>query len=318
MRARSRRVGDLTNTVLITGISGSLAQITAERLIDDGYEVIGVDYRKKRPGTPRAITFYKANYNKRIIEDVFRRHKPDCVLHLGRVGNLKTLSNKRFDLNVMGSAKIMELSRTYGVKRLLVLSTFHIYGAHPHNHIPIYEGEPLRAGQIFPQLADAVQFDSQAITAAYQHRKLRTIVLRPCNIVGPHIRNAISNYLRQRVVAYLLGFSPMWQFVHELDMVDALILAMHSEAVGAYNVAGSDELPLIEALRLTGATLIPVPAPLASAALRLGGPFTIPPYFLDFLKYPCVISDAKFREEFDYNPQVGLRETIESAAQGVF
>jgi len=304
-------------TVLITGISGSLAMLCGERLVEEGHEVIGVDYRRKRPGLRRQIQFYRANYNKRLIEDVFRKHKPDKVLHLGRVGNLKTDRSKRFDLNVVGSAKIMELCLKHQVSRLVVLSTFHIYGAHPHNHVPIFEDEPLRAAQTFPQLSDAVQLDNLATQWVYRHRKLRSIVLRPCNIVGPNINNAISTYLRQRTQAYLLGFNPMWQFIHETDMVEALMQALHGDAVGIYNVVGRGEIPIMDALELTGARLIPIPSPLASAILSLSGSFTIPPYFLDFLKYHCVIAGQKFHEEFGFDPMMGPRETIESTVYGV-
>lgn len=284
--------------------------------MEEGHSIVGVDYRPKPPTLRRGITFFRANYNKRVIEDVFRHHQVQAVLHLGRVGNLKTDANKRFDLNVVGSAKIMELCLKHKVERLVVLSTFHIYGAHPYNHIPIHEEEPLRAGQTFPQLADAVQLDSLASHWVYRHRKLKTVVLRPCNIVGPHIQNAISAFLRQRTLPFLLGFSPMWQFIHEADMVEALRLALKLDAIGVYNVAGSGELPLVESLRLTGARLIPIPWILANLALHVGGRFTVPPYFLEFMRYPCVISDVKFRKAFGYVPTMGLRETIESTVHG--
>lgn len=304
--------------ILVTGIVGSLAQLTARRLIEEGHEIIGVDYRKPRNDLPPEVQFYRANYNKRRIEDVMKKHAPTHVLHLGRVGNLKTRLNKRFDLNVMGSRKIMDMSLQVGVKRLVVLSTFHIYGAHPHNHIPIFEDEPLRAGTTFPQLADALQLDGQAITFAYQHRKMRTVVLRPTNIVGPQIRNAISTYLRRSRLVYLPGFSPMWQFVHELDMVDAICLALWGRSVGVFNVAGGGELPVIEAFQLTDAKLTPIPHPIASLLMSLSNRLfsTVPEYLLDFLKYPCVISDAKFRKEFDYEPKVGIEETIRSCVGG--
>ena len=302
--------------VLITGMSGSLAQLCAEDLLEAGHEVIGVDYRRRRPGMRRAVTFYRANYNKRIIEDVFRKHPPETVIHLGRVGNLKTRSNKRFDLNVVGSAKILELCPKHKVKRLIVLSTYHIYGAHHANHIPISEEDPLRAGQMFPQLSDAVQLDNLATTWVYRHRKLKTIVLRPCNIIGPNLNNAISTYLRQGTQTYLMGFNPMWQFIHELDMVRAILGAMKSDAVGIFNVAGAGSIPIKTALGLTGATLLPIPAPLASAVLGLSGSFTIPHYYLEFLKYPCVISDAKFREVVDHTPHMSTREAIQSTVVG--
>ena len=131
------------------------------------------------------------------------------------------------------------------------------------------------------------------------------------------INNAISTYLRQSTQAYLLGFNPMWQFVHETDMLDALMQALEGDPVGVYNVAGRGELPIMDALELTGATLLPFPAPIASVILRLSRSMPVPPYFLDFLKYHCVISDAKFREDFGCDPNMGPRETIESTVHGV-
>ncbi len=299
-------------TTLITGIAGSLAQLCAARLAARGDEVIGVDYRPVHRLIPAGVRCYRANYNKTRIEDIVRRHRPRRVLHLGRVGNLKVQANKRFDLNVVGSAKIMELCVKHGVERLVVLSTYHIYGAHPHNHIPIYEDDPLRASATYPQLADAVQLDNMAATWVFRHRKLRTVVLRPCNVVGPNIRNAVSTYLRQPALFYLLGFSPMWQLVHEEDMVDAVVRAADGDAVGIYNVAGVGALPYVRALELTGARLVPVPYLLAHTALRLGaGLFqAFPGYLLDFLRYPVVISDAAFRRDFGHQPAMGLEQAV--------
>ncbi len=298
--------------ILITGIAGSLARLTADALLEQGHDIVGVDYRRKPMGLRRKIKFHRANYNKRIIEDIFRQHEPQWVLHLGRVGNLKTGKNKRFDLNVIGSAKIMDLCVKHEVERLVVMSTYHIYGAHPSNHVPIFENEPLRAAQIFPQLTDAAQLDSQACTWVYQHRKLKTAVLRPCTIVGPNIKNAFSTYLREGTLIYLLGFSPMWQFIHERDMVEALKIAINCKKWGVFNVAGAGEVPYIEALEYTGRWALPIPASVASFLLDATGSRSVPRYFLDFFKYPCQISDEKFRREFDFEPVMGPKETIES------
>ena len=154
---------------LITGISGSLSRRVADRLLARGDTVVGVDYRKAPSDLDPRIRFYQANYNKTRIEDVFRHHSFSTVLHLGRVGNLKEGMGKRFDLNVLGSQKIMNLCLQSHVKRLVVMSTFHIYGAHPANHIPISEEDPLHAGADFPQIADAIQLDNMASMLSLIH-----------------------------------------------------------------------------------------------------------------------------------------------------
>ncbi len=303
---------------IITGIAGGLARMVGAALAERGFQVVGVDYRKVSDPPDFALQIYQANYNKTLIEDIFRRHRPTHVLHLGRVGNLKEQAGKRFDLNVLGSRKVMDLSLKYGARRLVVLSTFHIYGAHPHNHIPIYEDEPLRAGTEFPQIADAIQFDNQAVTWIYRHRDLPTVLLRPCHIVGPNINNTISRFLRLPVIPVPMGFSPMTQFIHEKDIVAAIVAATVGEAPGVFNVAGKSPIPWLEAVSLTGARVVPVPSSLAALALRASTRVSsaFPPYMVNFFKFPCVISDAAFRKAFDWAPRVPERETIVSTVRG--
>jgi UDP-glucose 4-epimerase len=303
--------------VLVTGIAGGLARQVAALLIARGDEVVGVDYRQSPPlagpGLER-LTMLRASYNKTSIEDVFRRRRFDAVLHLGRVGNLKESVGKRFDLNVVGTQKIMNLCVAHGVRRLVVLSTFHIYGAHPSNHIPIYEDEPLRAGLEFPQIADAIQLDNMASTWVYRHPEVSTVVLRPTNVIGPMLRNTMSRLLRARRVPYVFGFNPMTQFVDEDDLAAAVLAAAAGERPGVYNVAGPGALPWREAIERVGARPYPVVPALANLySLAAGAP---PPYLLRFLMYPCVISDAAFREAFGWAPKMSLGKSLARCVGG--
>ncbi|MFW5740210.1 MAG: NAD-dependent epimerase/dehydratase family protein, partial [Myxococcota bacterium] len=176
----------MSEVVLVTGIVGGLAQSVARALRAQGHRVVGVDYRPMplRNRLPDGVTVFRANYNKTRIEEPFRRHRPTLVLHLGRVGNLKEEVGKRFALNVVGSQRITAMCLKYGVRRMVVLSTFHIYGADALNPTPIYEEDPLRAGTRFPEIADAIQLDNQAVMEMYRHPQLQTVVLRPCNVIG--------------------------------------------------------------------------------------------------------------------------------------
>ena len=45
------------------------------------------------------------------------------------------------------------------------------------------------------------------------------------------------------------------------------------------------------------------------------GTFTIrslPAYLIEFLKYPCVITDRAFRREFGWEPTIDIRTTLAS------
>ena len=302
--------------ILITGISGGLAQHAARLLVERGDEVVGVDYRPTPPleGALRGVAVHRANYNKTAIEDIFRRSAFERVLHLGRVGNLKESLGKRFDLNVIGSQKIMNLCRQHHVKRLLVLSTFHIYGADPGNHTPISEDDPLRAGTHFPQIADAIQLDNMANRWVYESDGCSVVVLRPTNVVGPTIRNAMASFLRADVVPHLLGFNPMTQFVHEADLAGAIVLASERQERGVFNVAGPGAVPWRTALRIAGAHTFPLPSPLVTLFLKTV-PNQLPEYLVNFFKYPCVITDDKFRDAFHWAPAVSIEETLWSTVE---
>ena len=306
--------------LLVTGVAGSLARLTALALQRDGHDVAGVDYRRRPKDHPDALPYTQANYNKTRIEDVVRRFRPETLLHLGRVGNLKLAVGKRFDLNVVGSGKLFELAQKYDVARVVVLSTFHIYGAHPANHVPIAEDEPLRSGADFPELSDAVQLDNLASQWAYRYARPETVVLRPTNVIGPDIKNAISTYLRQRTVARVLGFDPMWQFIHQTDVVEAIRLAATTpKLIGVYNIAANGTLPFSRALEECGARAWPIPGPLATQLLRTMGRFgpALPPYLVEFCRYPVIINDARFRAETGFVPKVGVLEALRSTVSTV-
>ena len=296
-------------SILVTGMAGGLAHRVAQRLIEAGDSVVGVDYRAvpALPAPLDGMTTYRANYNKTAIEDVFRKHTFDTVLHLGRVGNLKEEMGKRFDLNVMGSQKLMNLCVQWGVKTLVVLSTFHIYGASSRNHTPIGEDDPLHAGTDFPQIADAIQLDNMASQWVFKFPAVRTVVLRPTNVVGPSIHNTMSKFLRLPTVPHIAGYDPMTQFVHEDDLASAVVAATRGSARGVFNVAGAPPVPWRTAIDLLGARTVPVPSIVASVYLRAIG---FPSYLVNFYKYPCIISDDALRRAFDWAPRVSMVETL--------
>lgn len=296
--------------VLVTGFAGGLARQVALLLKRAGHDVVGVDYREVRalPAELEGVPVFRAQYHKTAIEDVFRNRRFDAVLHLGRVGNLSERMSKRFDLNVVGSRKLLECALGNGVRRLVVLSTFHVYGAAPENHTPISEEDPLRAGADFPQIADAIQLDAMATQWAYKYPEVGAVVLRPTNAVGASLENTMSKLLRMDRVPKLMGFNPMSQFIHMEDMARAIVAALEGTERGVFNVAGPTAIPWETAIELAGGRKLFVPTSLAMAAVRMLTAF--PAYLVNFLKYPCVISDVAFRKAFDWAPQVDLRRTL--------
>src|SRR5262245_65447538 len=76
----------------------------------------------------------------------------------------------------------------------------------------------------------------------WKAREIETVILRPVHILGG-VHNAPSNYLRLPVIPTLLGFDPMVQIIHELDVAEAIVCALKPGVRGIFHVAGPGEVP---------------------------------------------------------------------------
>lgn len=150
------------------------------------------------------------------------------MIHLGRLIASQETRMRRYNANVLGTQKLFELSHKYGVKQVTVMSTFHVYGAIAYNPALIDEDAPLKAAELTMDLVDSVELENLANIYLWKYPDIHITVLRPCNIVGPGVRNTISLLLSSKYAPVLAGFSPMMQFIHIDDMADAIVVA-HKE-----------------------------------------------------------------------------------------
>lgn len=302
-------------TVLITGASSAIARLVSSA-ISAKYELVGVDPRPLPSSHHFSGTFYEADYYSRKLDEVFRKHRFSTVLHLGRIReSLKHSSHYRFQMNVIGTQKLLDLCKLTGVQNLVVLSTYHVYGAHRLNALHMTEDAPLKASQNFPELVDAVEMDHAATTFMWKHRDVRTTILRPVNVIGKHVRNTICSLLRSGVCPKIMGFDPLMQFIDEKDIARAIILTLDQNHSGAFNVTGEGVIPYSHAIMHAQAVAVPIPPFVTPGVVRvideLGG-FGFPPYLMDFLKYPTVVSDEAFRSLFGYQPRVKTVQSLKS------
>lgn len=302
--------------LLITGAAGGLTNLVAEALQED-YRVVGVDTRSLSPGQEFPGEFYRIDYLHRKMADVFRKNSFHTLLHLGRLSVVATefTRSQRFRINVLGTQKLLELALKYGIKRVVVLSTFHVYGAHQHNHIHINETEPLRASQIFPELVDAIELDHVTRVFLHQYRRVRTLLLRPVNVIGPRIHNRITQLLKAERCPILMGYDPVLQFIHEEDLKRAILLTLSREdQSGIYNVAGEGAIAYSAAIRAAGSRAVPIPHFLAYPAVGLLARFKLsfPKHLIDYFRYPTIVTDAAFRRDFGYEPSIGTLEALQS------
>jgi UDP-glucose 4-epimerase len=180
-----------------------------------------------------------------------------------------------------------------------------------YNPAMIDESAPLKSAGLSADLVDSVELENLANIYLWRYPELNITVLRPCNIVGPGVRNSMSALLGSERAPVLAGFSPMMQFIHINDMAAALVLAWNKPVKGVFNVAPQDWVAYQQALKLCGCkrVFIPsVPPQLPRMISKLLNLKSFPPYLLTFFKYPVVIDGRAFAREFGFTPKRSLKE----------
>lgn len=280
--------------VLITGIAGKIGRLVAAQLIEGGHEIIGID-RRPWPRAPEPIALYRFDIRKRAAEDVFRRHRPDAVIHMATVTHLTHQSEDRYRINLHGTRAIFRHSERYEARRVIFVGRHTYYGAGPEAPLYHKEDDPPSGMQSFPELSDLVAADLYAATALWRYADIDTCILRICYTLGPERHGTLAAFLRGRRVPTILGFDPLFQFMHENDVANSIAIALEAKLRGVFNVAGPQPVPLSLIIEQTGRSRIPVPEVLFRLALGRFGLPRLPRGALTHIKYPVVIDASEFR-----------------------
>lgn len=131
--------------VLVTGSAGFIGAALAQRLLERGDEVIGIDnlndyydvqLKKDRLAllTPNSrFTDIRCGLeDKNAIDNVFKQYKPDRVVNLGAQAGVRySLINPQayVDSNITGFLNILEACRNFGTENLVYASSSSVYGA---------------------------------------------------------------------------------------------------------------------------------------------------------------------------------------------
>lgn len=298
--------------VLVTGIAGNIGRLVAKELVSRGYQVIGID-RRAWDDPPEGVLVYQHDIRKRPAEDVFRTQRPQALIHLATVTHVTARVSERYRINLGGTRTVFEHCHTYGVERAIFVGRHTYYGA--TSDAPLYhtEDEPPIAMQSFPELSDLVAADLYAGSALWRFPDVATAVLRLCYTLGPLRQGTLASYLRGPRVPTVMGFDPIYQFIHENDAAKAIATALETPGLrGIYNVAGPPPVPLSIIIRETGRQNLALPEFMLGIALgRLGLP-KLASGAISHLKWPVVIDDAPFRNKTGFVHTYDEDETMQA------
>lgn len=299
--------------ILVTGIASYLGRMVTVELLRRDHEVLGID-RRPWPDAPPGVEMHQADIRKRPAEDVFRTGRPDAMIHMATVTHFSRRVEERQRINLLGTRVVFEHCANYGVKQAVFVGRHTFYGADAESPLYHTEAEPPMAVTTYPELADLVAADLFAGSALWRFAELDTAVLRLAYILGPSRAGTLASYLGGSRVPTIIGFDPLFQFIHEQDAARAIVLALEHQLRGVFNVTGPRPVPLSLLIKATGRQNLPVLEPLFH---RITGRFGLPPLprgAVNHVKYPVVVDGAAFREATGFDENFDEVQTMESYA----
>lgn len=306
--------------VALTGVAGALGSALLRELEADRryYKVVAIDLRK--PSFPLIKTrFHKIDLtlpdSDAQIAAVLRGESVDTLVHLAFLGNFTHRAAWAHELESIGTMHVLNACYESPVTRYVHWGHSICYGARADNSAYLREDHPLARnhdaeGTFF---LDKIDAEEQVRRFAQERPGVAVTVLRVAPLVYPGGENFISRLLQGRTVPVLMGYDPLVQLVHLDDAVQAFKRVTDETHPGVYNIASDGVLPLRTIVGLLGQVPVPVPWILArrvAGFLWMGQVVDVPPSFLNFLRYPCVMDTTRARTALQLVPRYNIHEIL--------
>jgi GDP-4-dehydro-6-deoxy-D-mannose reductase len=284
----------------VTGASGFVGRHLVAHLRDCGDEVVPTDRSDGGPDLLDADGFAT------LVAEV----RPDVIYHLAGQADvaaswLSPIETMR--VNVEGTHNILEVARTFGVAKVLTVSSADIYGVVAPEELPIVESAPLRP--VSPYAASKAAADLVALQAHLGHGQ-DVVRARAFNHLGPgQSKSFVGAGFAARIAAAERSgddelqtgdLTPRRDFTDVRDVVRAYrLLATEGRPGVAYNICSGTSVSIGE---LAGLLL-----GLTDARMRL----VEDPDLLRPVELPELRGDASLlRRHTGWAPSISLDETL--------
>ncbi|NIV37639.1 MAG: NAD-dependent epimerase/dehydratase family protein [Anaerolineae bacterium] len=306
-------------TILITGVAGYWGARVATRLGKEaGFHVLGLD-REPPAKEIKGLDFVQADVRNPLLVELLKTEQVDTVCHLAFVETVQP-NEPAFDLNVMGTTKLLGACAEAGVRKVVLKSSTAVYGARPGNASFLTEAHALRGGKRSGTVRDLLEIET--FCSGFRHRSPQPMltILRFASIVGTTVDTPMTRFLKMPQAPGLLGFDPRMQIIHEDDVVEALAQAVLKDVPGIINVAAEDILPLNKIRGLAGKPPVSVPHLLAywgqdllaKTGRRAHAALPLEP---DYLRYPWVADLSRMRDELGFSPRYFAEDALREFAE---
>ncbi len=309
--------------VLVTGLStfwgGRLAQALEAR--DDVEVIVGLDTREPRVPLERT-EFVRSDSSYSILQRIVKATQVDTVLHTHLiVDSTRVTGRVLHEINVIGTMNLLAAAGMPGspVRNVVVKNSGLVYGASARDPYFFREDAPRSGPPKTNVERSLLEVETFLRDFASDNPHISVTLLRFANVLGDHLETPFSAALRLPIVPEILGFDPRLQFVHEADVVGALMYATTHDVPGVFNVAGDGNLPWSEICTIVGKRRIPMPPILTNVAaepLRMTGMLNLPPEMLDLLRFGRGLDNRRYKHA-GFRYRYSTAGTVEAFAQGL-
>jgi UDP-glucose 4-epimerase len=306
--------------ILITGGGGYLGSQVVARLaaLPEGERpaaVVSHDLREPMWRLP-LVDYVACDIRSPQLAQALAQHHIDVVVHLAAImpsGKAQT-RDFEYDVDVNGTRQLLEACVQHGVKRVVVSSSGAAYGYHFDNAPWLTEDMPVRGNAVFAYSHHKRLVEEMLADYRNKHSALEQVVLRIGTILGPTVRNQITDMFEKPRLLAIRGSDSPFVFIWDQDVVGIILRGVSDGPAGIYNVAGDGALTINEIAQRLGKKTRRLPSWLIRSALSILKPLGLTQYGpeqLDFLRYRPVLLNTRLKTVFGYTPTYTSAEVFE-------
>jgi len=201
-----------TMKILITGAAGFIGFHISKRLLETGFEVIGLDNlndyydinlkedRLKILKESESFTFYKKDLeDKKSVGQIFQEHRPHRVIHLAAQAGVR-YSIDHPDIyiqrNIIGTFNILEACRHNEIEHLVYASSSSVYGLNTSYPFSVEDNVSHPAS-----LYGATKVSNELMSHSYSHLYgIPTTGVRFFTVYGPWGRPDMAYFLFTKAI----------------------------------------------------------------------------------------------------------------------
>lgn len=294
---------------VVTGAAGFLGSHLCERLLAEGFEVVGIDNLITGSTTnidhirSEKFTFIKQD----VTEFLYIKGEVDAVLHFASPASpvdYLAMPIQTLKVGALGTHKTLGLAREKKARYFLA-STSEVYGdpeVHPQPETYWGNVNPIGPRGVY----DEAKRFAEAMTMAYQrYHGMETRIVRIFNTYGPRMRlqdgrvvpNFIAQALRGEPITVYGDGSQTRSFCYVSDLIEGIFRLLMSDEKLPVNVGTEYEMSILEfaklIIKLSGSS-----SKIVHKDLPVDDPKTRRP------------DNSKARKVLGWEPKVGLEEGL--------